>query len=189
MKFKSHNDAYEDIYAAHSATLAYAEVRRQPVLVVFSAIPGSGKSELTRRLAADYGFLRVANKDIRSAITATGHEGDVDISDYRLWLLDKLTKTQMPSIVFDHNIDQWYQPSKAWAEQRNYRYVLVRIDVNRKLLEQRLLKREGSRNAKAFAVLDEYETEHKKLAGEITPTIVLEGDYDLDVAAKRIATA
>lgn len=61
---------YERIYKFHAPNIHVGEAD-MPALVVFSAIPGSGKSELTKRLVADYGFSRLANKDIRDAIKQT----------------------------------------------------------------------------------------------------------------------
>jgi hypothetical protein len=63
---------FEEIYSHHSVKLRLEAVRQEPVLVVFSAIPGSGKSELTKRLAGDHAFLRIANKDIREAVEQSG---------------------------------------------------------------------------------------------------------------------
>jgi len=39
-----------------------------------------------------YGFLRIANKDIRYAIEITNHADDVIIGEYTLWLLDKIAR-------------------------------------------------------------------------------------------------
>jgi hypothetical protein len=104
-----------------------------------------------------------------------------------LWLLDKLTREQWPSIVFDRNIDQWHEASRDWAQAHNYRYVLVRIDVSRQILEERLMRREGDPGAKAFEVLDFYAQQHAQTAGLMAPTLTLVDDYDLETAAKDIA--
>jgi len=178
--------AYNDIYKLHTQLLDTSRTRIKPTLVVFSAIPGSGKSELTKRLVSEHNFLRIANKDVRELIAKTHHEDDVSVEGYTLWLLDNLTEQTKYSIVFDRNIDQWYTPSKEWAERNGYRYVLVRIDVQREILEQRLLEREKDREAKAFEVLDFYAKQHEEIGIQIDPSITLSDNYDLDAAAKAI---
>lgn len=178
---------FDEVFAVHEPLIDMRRAAAKPVLVVFSAIPGSGKSELTKRLAKNHGFVRVANKDIRESIAKTRHEDDVNIGEYTLWLFDKLTAGKKASIVFDRNIDQWYMPSKEWAERNGYRYVLVRIDVRREILEQRLLQREKSRKAKAFEVLDFYAEQHEVMRADIDPAITLVDNYDLDLAAAAIA--
>ncbi len=183
----SYPPSFDEIFAVHEPLIDVRQARTKPVLVVFSAIPGSGKSELTKRLVRDYGFVRIANKDIRESIAKTGHEDDVNIGEYTLWLFDKLTADKKASIVFDRNIDQWYTPSKEWAEKNGYRYVLVRIDVQREILEQRLLQREKSCKAKAFEVLDFYAEQHELTRADINPAITFINDYDLDLAAAAIA--
>jgi predicted kinase len=180
---------FEEIYAHHSVRLNLEGVRQDPVLIVFSAIPGSGKSELTRRLVSDYGFLRIANKDIREAIEQCGiADGASIIGSYTLWLLDKLTRDQQPSIVFDRNIDQWHEASRDWAKAHNYRYGLVRIDVSRQILGERLMMREGDPAAKAFQMLSFYAQQHVQTAGLMAPALALVDDYDLEASAKEIAS-
>ena len=179
--------AYNDIYKLHAPHIETTSARVKPMLVVFSAIPGSGKSELTKRLVNEHGFLRIANKDIRESIAKTHHEDDVNIGEYTLWLLDRLIEQKTFSIVFDRNIDQWYIPSKEWAERNGYTYVLVQIDVRREILEQRLLKREKDPKAKAFEVLDFYAEKHDDIKTHLSPTFILEDNYDLEEAAKTIA--
>lgn len=183
------NANYERIYAIHIKQLgltAYAS--NHPSFVVFSAIPGSGKSEISKRLESDYGYLRITNKLIRESIAASGYE-DVVIGDYTLWFLDKLTKDYRPNIVFDRNIDQWYEPSKAWAEKNNYNYALVAIDVSTDILKKRLLKREGTTGSKAHDMLDFYKNQHGEMQKMIMPTISFTDDYDLDEASKIISNA
>lgn len=179
--------AYKEVYKAHSRHIDFLGIRNTPALVVFSGVPGSGKSELTKRLINNYGFLRIANKDIRKALEQTGHTNDVAIGDYTLWLFNKLTEEYPLSIVFDRNIDQWYEPARDWAMQNSYQLIVVRIEVPRQRLEKRLLRREGSSTASVFNVLDFYSEEHEKMNQKIKPDMVLEDDYDLDVAVQQIA--
>lgn len=178
---------FREIFKLHSAHLQLKDVRQRPVLVVFSAPPGSGKSELTKRLVENYSYLRIANKDIRESINATGDLPEEIISTYTLWLLDKLARNKKPSIVFDRNIDQWYKPSKKWAADNGYRYVLVRISVSREIQEKRLLNREGDKKAKVFGVLDFYNEQHAKISELMKPDIELSDDYDLEEVAEAIA--
>jgi len=178
---------YEEVYCALSKKIVVGEPTLSPVLVVFSAVPGSGKSELTKLLVRDYGFTRISNKDIRNALEETGRSDDVIIGEFTSWLLKKLTNRRSLKIVFDRNIDQWYEPSHLWASENDYKYVLVRIEVSRQKLEERLLVREGNPRAYVFNVLDFYIEQHERLAGIIKPDIVLREDYDLKQAAQRIS--
>ena len=179
--------AFSEIFAVHSTHIDFTGVDAGSRLVVFSAIPGSGKSELTKRLARDYRYLRIANKDIRDAMAQTGHAESVAIGDYTLWLFDTLTKTSPVNIVFDRNIDQWYEPAKAWALKNNYRLVTVAIDVANDILQQRLRNREGDAAAKVLGVLDFYSKQHVEMGAKIVPDITLVDDYELDRAAQKIA--
>ena len=180
-------EKYNEIYKMHSIQIKMVNVRSSPVLVVFSAIPGSGKTELTKRLERDYGFLKIANKDIRNAIEQTGHTEDVVIGSYTLWLFDKLVEHGPRSIVFDRNIDQWYEPAKAWATKNAYKFVIVRIEVAHTKLQKRLMYREGDPEAKVFNMLDFYSDQHKKMVNEIDSTFIFKDDYDIDNAASKIA--
>ena len=176
---------YNEIYSAH---LPYIHIGKidTPVLVVFSAIPGSGKSALTKRLAEQYGFNRFANKDIRHSMKQTRHEADVAIGDYTLWLLDKLAKPSSRAIVFDRNIDQLYMPIMDWASINRYKLVVVRIEVSYANLQKHLQKREGANAEKVLAVLDFYKNQHIRVAQDFNADLLLEEDYDLDAAAQAV---
>lgn len=181
------NNAYEEVYKAQSPKIIRGSAK-QPVLVVFSAIPGSGKSELTKRLVEKYGFTRIANKDIQQSLELTGHSKDVVVGEYTLWLLNKLRSQEGPlTIVFDRNIDQWYKPAKEWAESNNYNFILVRIEVSRTILEKRLHHREGDKVSKVLDMLDFYHNAHNQIADSMEPNIILKDDYNLDVAVQKIA--
>jgi cytidylate kinase len=183
------HDKYKYIYKIHTSQLnLLATSSDNPFFVVFSAIPGSGKSEISKRLESDYGYLRITNKLIRESIAKSGYE-DITIGDYTIWFLEKLTKDYRPNIVFDRNIDQWYEPSKDWAEKNSYGYVVVAIDVSIGILERRLFNREGTMKSKAHEMLDFYSQQHKEKSKLILATILLNDDYSLDDAAKLIADA
>lgn len=180
---------YEEIYNIHSQRIVLGATTSHPVLVVFSAVPGSGKSELTKRLVENYGFSRIANKDIRWAIEEAGYSDDIAVAGYTLWLLDKLTKDEPLKIVFDRNIDQWYEAPRMWAFENNYEYRVVRIDVTREILEERLRVREGRHTAHVFSVLDFYIAQHEQQAKIIDAGVTLNNDYNLESAAAMIAEA
>ncbi len=175
--------AREEIYDAHMSSIKLGDADK-PVLIVFSAIPGSGKSELTKRLIKNYGISGIANKDIRKSLEQTGHTEDVTIGDYTLWLLDRLVKQGAKTIVFDRNIDQWYETAKSWAAKNSYQFLVVRIDVSRSVLEKRLHNREGSKVSKVLEVLDFYSNEHERMTQNIQANVVLKEDYDLDTATQ-----
>lgn len=178
--------AYKEI---HKAQLPYINIgiATKPFLIVFSAIPGSGKTELTKRLVTKHGFSSIANKDIRKAMQHTKHTSDVVIGEYTTWLLDKLAKQGPFSIVFDRNIVQWHTEATNWANQNDYNLVVVRIEVVRSKLIKRLHSREGSKVRKVLNVLEYYHNEHERIIHNLPADIVLEGDYDLDASARLIA--
>lgn len=177
--------AYDEVYGAQLPHIMIGS-RHKPALVVFSAIPGSGKSELTKRLVENHDFSGIANKDIRKALEQAGHSHDVVIGDYTSWLLDKLANETTAAIVFDRNIDQWYEGAKSWAVKNNYKLIVVRIEVSRDRLEKRLHNREGAKVSKVLEVLDYYRDEHRRMGQDIQADLVFEEDYDLDDAAQSI---
>ena len=179
-------EAYDDIYQVLSKHFSEG-CRYDAKIIVFSAVPGSGKSELTKRLSSKYGYFRIANKDIRESFAKANQTDNVDIADYTQWLLGKLNTHKKRSIVFDRNIDQLFDIIKVWSVRNNYRIIVVTINCSRKILEDRLLRREGDRNAKAFSTLDFYVEQHVIMQKKIKPDITLEDDYDLDHAAGMIA--
>lgn len=181
------SETYRRIFDVHSNYLTFDNKISDARIIAFSAVPGSGKSELTKQLSTEYGYVRIANKEIRSTITALDLADKVAVGDYTLWLLNKITEVQPYNIVFDRNIDQWYEPLKLWADQHNYRLIIVGLDVSRTILDKRLQKREKSSDADVFKVTDFYDEQHKAMYEHINRDIIFRDNYDLDEAARLIA--
>lgn len=179
--------AFSEIFAVHSHRISGGERMGRSTLVVFSAVPGSGKSELTKRMVRDFGYVGIANRDIREAMELTGHTKDVSIGEYTLWLFDKLTRKSHVNIVFDRNIDQWYDPVRDWTTRNHYHLITVAIDVTREKLRMRLMEREGPEAAKVLGVLDFYSEQHETMKPKIVADVTLLDDYSLDNAARQIA--
>lgn len=180
-------DQFKKIFSYYGKHIHTEGNIRKPVLIVFSAIPGSGKSELSKLLERNYGFLRITNKDIRTAIEAASLDETVSPIAYTSWLLDTLINRRTYGIVFDRNIDQVFEPIQQWCVRNDYKLITVRIDVDRHLLHERLMKREGDSEADAFKVLDFYASQHAGIKKTIYPSVTLENDYNLIDAANQIA--
>ncbi len=180
------------MYEQHKAYIRQDGIRQKPVLVVFSAVPGSGKSTLTRLLVEDYGFLRIANKDVRLAakqVSAQDAESGTDnvVGPYTLWLLDKLTQQSRPSIVLDRNIDQWYEAPKKWAEEHGYRLVVVRMQVSLDILKRRIATRRPEDRDHTLSVLEFYRRKHETVSFGAKMDLELVDDFDLPESAATIA--
>lgn len=182
----SNTAKFREVYSAHLPNIHFGTLE-EPTIIAFSAIPGSGKSELTKRLISSHEVSSIANKDIREAISCTGYSQDI-ISDYTSWLLSAITKYQPRTIVFDRNIDQWHKELLLWADHNQYRVLLVRIDVSRNILETRLRGRERKNADKVLGMLDFYEAAHKKVQSSLPISMVVKDNYDLDTTARIIAS-
>lgn len=183
-------DKYEEIYKIHIDQLCLKNLVdiANPSLVVFSAIPGSGKSELSRRLEHDCAYLLITNKLIRETIVKSEHD-DIIIGDYTVWFLNKLTRECRPNIVFDRNIDQWYEESKEWAKENKYQYVLVSINVAMDILTKRLFSRENTMTSGAHETLGFYSEQHKEIQKYMDATVSFTDNYDIGTAAESISKA
>ncbi|MBW4061392.1 hypothetical protein HJC99_02375 [Candidatus Saccharibacteria bacterium] len=177
---------FNTIYSYHRPMLQFDGARQRPVLVAFSAVPGSGKSTLTSHLVNDFGFILVANKHVREAIDQAGFDPSVG-SDYTLTLLNILTDDTQPSIVLDRNIDQWYEQIVLWCRQRKYELVVVRINVTYEILKRRIQARRPDDRDHTFEVLDFYLEQHALLGNSVAVSLELVDDFDLNESAQHIA--
>jgi hypothetical protein len=169
------SDLFDQIYEVHSNNLVFDNRSTDGRLVAFSAVPGK------------FGYLRLANKDIRSIIKNLNLVDTVTVGDYTLWLLDKISAANSYNIVFDRNIDQWYNPLKLWTNQHKYRFITIGLEIDRIILDKRLIQREKSANADVFNVIKSYDTQHTAMYKQINRDIVFRNNYDLDEAARLIA--
>ncbi len=168
------------------ASLPNRNLRCQKCIVLFSGVPGSGKSHIARSIERERGAIRISNDDIRDLIVAenpniTIAERERIKLDVATALLRLLETSPNGLVVFDASCDRpgGYEFYRDWADQHGYRVVLLRMDVPRATIEQRIHQRgdTGYRKAgQSLANLDVWWKEWEAFCKRQKPDLIVTSD-------------
>lgn len=138
------------------------EVAHPRYLILFSGVTGSGKSTIARAIEQQLRAVRISNDDIREDIiekypaidSATREKTKLEAVTA---ILEQLPNEPNGLVVNDASCDRGYDYYNNWATKFGYTILLLRIDLPRKLIEQRIRDRgdKGYRDtARSLDLLD-----------------------------------
>jgi predicted kinase len=170
--------------------------QRPKYIILFSGVPGSGKSHIAKAIAKDLKAIRISNDDIRDWIVAVQPNIDpAKREKFKLQiatkLLDHLKSAHNGLVVFDVSCDRpgGYEFYANWAERHGYKVLLLRIDVPRELIEQRIRARgnEGYRTVdRSLALLDTWWGQWEAFGKRLSPDMTITPDTKLDAIIEKI---
>ncbi|HET8670778.1 MAG TPA: ATP-binding protein [Candidatus Saccharimonadales bacterium] len=169
-------------------SLPNKEVRQAKRIVLFSGVVGSGKSTIARAIEQELKAVRVSNDEIRERITASNPEIEsAQREKLKLKIgndvLERLANETSGLIVVDASCDRGYDDYRAWAEKHGYRIILLRIDVPRDVIEQRIRER-GNRGHRSIegslAHLNTWWWQWEAFGREHTPDMLITPDTPVE---------
>ena len=102
-----------------------------PTLIIFSALPGCGKTTLAKRLAQEYGFLHVRLDTIEQSMLRTASDFiDENGTGYDIAYHIALDNLQLDQSVIADTVNSMLITQNAWrdiAETANARYFEVEL--------------------------------------------------------------
>lgn len=125
----------------------YLSVPHPRHMVLFSGVPGSGKSHLATYLQEKLQGVRVSNDELRDRLhTAEGAYIERDAEQRFLatlgsLLLDQAAESPNGLVIIDSSCDRQYDRYARLAAQGGYTMTVLRLKVPRPLLEERLSSR------------------------------------------------
>jgi predicted kinase len=176
-------DAASILAQKYYESLSNRDLHRQKCVVLFSGVPGSGKSHIAQSIEQELGAIRISNDDIRDLIVAE-NPGIEPAKRERIKLavatalLGLLETSPDGLVVFDVSCDRpgGYEFYHDWAAQRGCRIVLLRMDVPRATLEQRIHQRGNTgyrKAAQALANLDVWWKEWEAFGKRQKPDLIV----------------
>ena len=179
-------EAVSTLTKKYFASLSNRDLPRQRCVILFSGVPGSGKSHIARSIEQERGAIRISNDDIRDLIvaenpTVTIAERERIKFGVATALLSLLETSPNGLIVFDVSCDRpgGYEFYDDWARPQGYRVVLLRMDVPRATLERRIYQRgdTGYRKAtQSLAGLDGWWKEWEAFGKRQRPDLIITPD-------------
>lgn len=169
----------QDIFKKHLPKLRNLTVANPRLIIAFSGVPGSGKSDLARAIEARYQGVRVANDDIRGILDKLGIHRDAShkqalLEEYLLALLEELVAYPNGLLILDSSIDRKYAKVKAVASEHDYKIFVIQLEAPRSELRHRIRVRDKSKHnyLDYFREFDRWESDHDSFVANIQANYV-----------------
>lgn len=104
-----------------------------PFIIIFSGVPGCGKTSLAKILEKRYRGVRINNDYIRGIIdkeklTTTSEEAEELLQDYNEYLI-KNYPSKNKLIILDKSVDRRYKRFIELFKFKSWEYFVIRLDV------------------------------------------------------------
>ncbi len=126
--------------------LKYTKIQNRQLIIAFSGVPGSGKSELSRKLGEKYRAVRVGNDSIRDIIShsrifsLSEEESENLLQDYNEYFVRNYPfKNKL--LILDKSIDRQYKRFFPVFEELGLRFFIIRLTMDKEGAIERIMKR------------------------------------------------
>lgn len=134
--------SFEKIFEEQSKSWQDLSKSNPKMMIMFSGTPGMGKTTLAKALEQHFQALRISSDETRDLLK----KNNLDLKlahDYVSWCLQKLSKESSNHlIILDCSIDRAFDSYvKKFADQANYGVFIIRMIVDRNIVEKRIKSR------------------------------------------------
>jgi predicted kinase len=141
----------DNVIQEHKLQLHNLDKIHKPLLILFSATPGMGKTTIAKQLEDEFSAIRITLDEGRilmkkyNLYPITGTEQDkIDcIMNYANMLLRSLQKTSKNQfIILDASVDRMYSKISAIAAEHQFPTFLIQVKTSKKTAIRRIKARE-----------------------------------------------
>lgn len=147
----------EEIYSEHTSQLPYTEIKQDPFVITFSGVPGMGKSFIAQKLTEHFKAVRIRNDDIRDMLKKfPGIDKQDQERALKEYLFYMLQRYNFPNrrLILDASIDRSYVQLFPYLEKHKIPFMVIRLDVPREIIIDRITQREGALAQNYLKLLD-----------------------------------
>ncbi len=126
--------------------LKYIKAQNQQLIIAFSGVPGSGKSELSRKLEEKYSAVRIGNDTIRdisnhSGISPLSEEKRENLlQDYNEYFIRNYPfKNKL--LILDKSMDRQYKRFFPVFKELGLGFFIIRLTMDKEGAIERIMKR------------------------------------------------
>lgn len=135
----------ERVFEKHTQKLSHLHKKNPKLLILFSGTPGMGKTFISKKLEDHFHGIRVSSDEVREILREDKIRDEKIVNDYLLWSLKKLSQVSPNHlIILDRSIDRPYETYLQFANSFGYEVFLIRLQVDRKKVEDRIHERNTS---------------------------------------------
>jgi|GEM_PF-3264601 predicted kinase len=159
----------EEIYSEHTSQLSYTQIAQDPFVVTFSGVPGMGKSFISQELAEQFKAVRIRSDHVRDMLRKMAGVDKKDLQralkEYFSYMLQRY---DFPNrrIILDASIDRTYVTLFPYFEKHNIPFMVIRLDVPREIIVERIMQREGKYAPYYLRILDKSFEEYEEFGSK-----------------------
>lgn len=158
----------------------FERFRDGKVLITFSAIPGAGKSTISKQLQDKFNIARINKDDLHDIMVTMGEAHNEELLKAAVARLSKMLADKGKVILFDSSIDRKYDELSEWTSKNGYELFVVEIEVSREVLERRIIERNKEGADDYLKEMDRWENEHRNFVESHKCDFVYNGEDDLN---------
>lgn len=181
-----------DIAQAYEQQQPYRDVPHPPAMLIFSAIPGSGKTTLAKRLVHDLQAQYINHDDMRDILRRRGiaPEG-IFMPPISRIVINNMVNDKNKFVVIDVSLDRRWDIFYAHVKELNALPIVIRLNPPIEVIRKRLLERDGP-DGTLVKQLDRFKREFDNCCEHVKADVTIGENYDygqvLNAVKDKLAT-
>jgi len=164
---------FNKIYKIHFKKLKNLDIPHKKLVICFSGIPGSGKTQLSKILEEKYNGVRVSSDDVRRIVNKL-QLGDLDKITYPYldWFFENY-KFPNKLIILDKGIDRRWRETFSLFKKQDYKIFVIRLSVPEKIYEKRIIDKNGKLDDNYIERIDGWKKQFKQFGKDVKSDITI----------------
>ena len=163
------------------------DLPQKPVCVIFSGVPGSGKTTLARKLARELKAQYIRHDDIRALARSHGYDlAKLTISSISRIVMNTIMEGDDANkfVIVDASLDRTWPLFFEHTREHGAMPVIIRLEVPREIVEKRIEARSKD-DFGSVTNLDAFFDQFENSKRHVPATMTLDYDYEYaDVLAR-----
>lgn len=172
-------DAHQKLANQYLLGLKNRDLPRKRVCIIFSGVPGSGKTTLAKKLAHDLTAQYIRHDDIRELARRLGYDvSKLTISSISRIVMDTIMeKDANKFVIIDASLDRTWPLFFDHTTEHGALPIVIRLDIPKEVVEKRVNLRDKN-DFGSVTNLDTFYEQFENSKKHVKATITLGVGYD-----------
>jgi len=184
----STDEIHQQLATEYLMAMKNRQLRQKPACIIFSGVPGSGKTTLARKLARDLHAQYIRHDDIRELARSCGYNlAELTVSSISRIVMDVIMRDDANKlVVIDASLDRTWPLFFEHTTEHGALPVIIRLDVPRTVVEKRISERPKS-DFGSVTNLDKFFEQFENSKQNVKADIELDESYDYQDVLEHVS--